>query len=75
VDIGPNGHSDDRDTESFAYLESGKSLRVKKVAENEIGREAANVRPQDTGSHPSVERPGNQRQRWVIVVANFYITP
>ena len=44
VDIGPNGHSDDGNTECFADLERGISVRVKKVAEDEIRSKAADVR-------------------------------
>jgi hypothetical protein len=72
VDIGPDAHGDDRDTERFADLERGKSVRVKKVAENEIRRKAADMRKQNMSDHPPVERSRNQGQNRVVVVAGLH---
>jgi hypothetical protein len=57
VDIGSNAHDDSRNPECFGNLESGVSVRIKKVTEDQIGSKTADARQQGAGCHPSVERP------------------
>ena len=69
VDVGSNAHGDDGNGEGFANLERGIAVRIKKELKMMIGGEAADVRQQDTSGHPAVERPGDQWQRSIVVVA------